>query len=113
MNISKFTLIWKFLFGGKEAVLDYVIDVANNLFAKLADAKQEQVKGYLVQAQNVLTTMESIKWLCPSKWQKAYAETVDAFATVVTALTDLNVTIAEVNECYAAFQTAYCAWHAD
>ena len=31
ISISKFKIIWKFLFGGKEAVLDYVLDVANNL----------------------------------------------------------------------------------
>ena len=53
MTISKLKLIWKFLFGGKEAVLDYVIDVANNLVAKISDAKQDEIKGYLAVAQNI------------------------------------------------------------
>ena len=113
MNISKVKLVWKFLFGGKEAVLDYVIDVANNLFAKLAEAKQEQVKGYLAQAQKILSTMQGVKWLCPSKWQDAYGETVAAFETVVTALSDLNVTTEEIKDCYAAFKTAYAAWRTE
>ena len=113
MNISKLTIVWKFLTGGREAVLDYLIDLANNLFAKLAEAKQEQVKGYLAQAQKILATMQGVKWLCPSKWQDAYGETVEAFETVVTALSDLNVTTEEIKDCYAAFMTAYAAWRAE
>ena len=113
ISISKFKILWKFLFGGKEAVLDYVIDVANNLFVKLAEAKQEQVKGYLAQAQKILATMQSVKWLCPSKWQEAYGDTVEAFKTVVVALSDLNVTTEEIKDCYAAFMTAYAAWRAE
>ena len=113
MNISKIKLIWKFIFGGREAVLDYVIDVANNLFAKLAEAKQEQVKSYLAQAQKILSTMQGVKWLCPSDWQNAYCETVEAFETVVVALSDLNVTTEEIKDCCAAFQSAYAAWRAE
>ena len=113
ISISKFKILWKFLFGGKEAVLDYVIDVANNLLAKLADAEQKQVKDYLAQAQKILATMQSVKWLCPSKWQEAYGDTVEAFETVVTALNDLNVSTEEIKDCYAAFKTAYSAWRAD
>ena len=113
ISISKFKIVWKFLFGGKEAVLDYVIDVANNLLAKLADAEQKQVKDYLAQAQKILATMQSVKWLCPGKWKEAYGDTVEAFETVVTALNDLNVSTEEIKDCYVAFKTAYAAWRTD
>ena len=113
MTISKFKLIWKFLFGGREAVLDYVIDVANNLVAKLGDAKQDEIKGYLASAKSVLAKMSDLTWLCPQKWLAAYGATLSAFGDLVEALEDLKVTAEEITEVVTAFQTAYAAWRAD
>ena len=113
ISISKFKIIWKFLFGGKEAVLDYVLDVANNLVAKISDAKQDEIKGYLAVAQNILKKMSDLTWLCPQKWLAAYGATLSAFGDLVEALTDLKVTAEEITEVVAAFQTAYAAWRTD
>ena len=113
MNISKLTIVWKFLTGGREAVLDYVLEVANNLVGKLATAKQDEIKGYLVTAKNLLNKLDGYSWLCPQKWQRAYTVTLAAFADVVDALDDLKVTVEEVNGVIAAFQNAYCSWHTD
>ena len=113
MNISKFKLVWKFLTGGKEAVLDYVLDVANTLVQKISTAKQEEVKGYLATAEKILDKLDSLSWLCPAKWKTAYRLTVDAFANVVQALMDLNVTAEEIDGIVTAFQSAYCAWRTD
>ena len=113
MNISKFKLVWKFLFGGKEAVLDYVLDVANNLAAKISDAKQDEIKGYLAVAQNILKKMSDLTWLCPQKWLAAYGATLSAFGDLVEALADLKVTAEEIDGIVTAFQTAYAAWRAD
>ena len=113
ITISKFTIIWKFLFGGKEAVLDYVLDVANNLVAKLGDAKQDEIKGYLAVAQNILKKMSDLTWLCPKKWLAAYGATLSAFGDLVEALTDLKVTAEEISEVVTAFQTAYATWRTD
>jgi hypothetical protein len=113
MNISKIKLVWKFLTGGREAVLDYILEIANNLVGKLATAKQDEIKGYLSTAQSILTKLDAYSWLCPSKWQKAYTVTLAAFADVIVALEDLKVTPGEVNGVIAAFQNAYCSWHTD
>ena len=113
MNISKFKIVWKFLTGGREAVLDYVLDVANNLVARLGDAKQDEIKGYLASAKSVLAKMSDLTWLCPQKWLAAYGATLSAFGDLVDALADLKVTAEEITEVVAAFQTAYSAWRAE
>ena len=113
MNISKFKILWKFLFGGKEAVLDYVIDVANNLVAKISDAKQDEIKGYLASAKSVLAKMSDLTWLCPQKWLAAYGATLSAFGDLVEALADLKVTAEEIQSVVTAFQSAYAAWRAE
>jgi hypothetical protein len=114
MNISKVKLVWKFLTGGREGVLDYVIDVANSLMAQLAaSGGGENAKTYLGYAQKVLGTMQGLEWLCPQKWRTAYGLTVTAVADVAAALADLNVTSEEISGCYAAFQCAYSAWRAE
>ena len=113
MNISKLTIVWKFLTGGREAVLDYVLDLANNLVAKLEAAKQEEIKGYLMTAQTILAALNKYSWLCPQKWLNAYGLTLTAFADVVQALSDLKLTPEEVTSICAAFKSAYAAWRAD
>ena len=110
--MSKFKIIWKFLFGGREAVLDYILDTANSLVAKISEAKQEEVKGYLAQAESILATLDKYSWLCPQKWLAAYTATLSAFADVVQALSDLKLTGDELTSLCAAFQTAYPAWRA-
>ena len=111
--MSKFKIIWKFLFGGREAVLDYILDTANSLVAKISDAKQEEVKGYLAQAETILGTLDKYSWLCPQKWLAAYTATLSAFADVVSAISDLKLTLEETTQIVAAFQTAYAAWRAE
>ena len=113
MNISKLKIVWKFLFGGREAVLDYILDTANSLVAKIGDAKRSEIVAYLAQAKSILSAFERYSWLCPAKWQNAYGLTLSAFADVVQALTDLKLTGDEVTQICAAFQTAYAAWRAD
>ena len=111
--MSKFKIIWKFLFGGREAVLDYILDTANSLVAKIGEAKQEEVKGYLAQAESILATLDKYSWLCPQKWLATYTATLSAFADVVQALSGLKLTGDEVTSICAAFQTAYAAWRAE
>ena len=113
MSISKFKIVWKFLTGGREAVLDYVLEVANNLVSRIATAKQEEIKGYLSVAQSLLTKLDGYYWLCPQKWLAAYTATLSAFADVVSAISDLKLTLEETTQIVAAFQTAYAAWRAE
>lgn len=113
MNISKFTIAWKFITGGREGVIDYVLDVSNNFANKLPDAKKEDLKAYLATARGILGTLESLSWLCPSKWRRAYALTVQAFADLVAALDDLKFTPDELKAVCDAYRLAYAAWRAE
>ena len=113
MNISKLKLVWKYLTGGKSAVLDYVLDVANSFVAKLDGAKQDELKGYLSAARNVLATLIDCEWLCPKKWRNEYAQTLGAFGDLVDALGDLELTPDEIAKVSQSFQLAYAAWRAE
>ena len=113
MNISKIKLAWKFITGGREGVLDYALDVANTFADRLADAKKEDIKDYLSTARSILNTLDSLSWLCPSKWRQAYALTLSAFADLVAALNDLKLTQDELTAICDAFRIAYAAWRAE
>ena len=113
MNISKIKLWWKFLTGGREGVLDYALDVSNNFANKLSDAKKEDLKSYLSTANRILGTLDSLSWLCPSKWRQAYALTMSAFSDLIAALEDLNVTKDELKYVCDAYRLAYASWRAE
>ena len=113
MNISKIKLAWKFITGGREGVLDYALDVANTFVDRLSDAKKEDLKSYLTTASNILDTLNSLSWLCPSKWRQAYALTLSAFADLVAALDDLKVTQDELTGVCNSFRLAYSEWRAE
>lgn len=113
MNISKLKLAWKFITGGREGVLDYVLDCANTFADRLADAKREDLKSYLETAHGILCTLNSLSWLCPSKWTAAYGLTLSAFADLVDALDDLKVEKDELAKVADAFRLAYAAWRAE
>ena len=110
MKISKLKIAWKFMTGGREGVLDYALDVANTFADRLADAKKDDIGKCLATARNVLDTLVSLSWLCPTKWQTAYALTLQAFGDLVAALEDLKVTTDELTELRDAFRVAYAAW---
>lgn len=110
MYISKLTLIWKYLTGGKEAVLDYVLGVANNLAEKLDEHKKENVSSYLRIAYKILKTIESVAWLVPDKWTSAYGKTMFAFTDLVASLEDLKITPEEVERVTKEFKEAYDYW---
>lgn len=113
MKISKIKLAWKFITGGREGVLDYGLDVANTFASRIADATKEDIKVYLATAHSILETLNSLSWLCPSKWRQAYALTLSAFADLVSALDDLNVTPDELTAVCNSFRIAYAAWRAE
>lgn len=113
MHISKLTIIWKYLTGGREAVLDYALGVANNLAANLDAHKKENVSSYLGLATKILSAMEKLAWLVPEKWQVAYGKTLFAFTDLVVALEDFKVTTEEVERVTKNVKEAYEYWMAD
>lgn len=113
MNISKLKLVWKFLTGGREAVIDYALDVANTFADRLADAKKEDIGKWLATARRILSTLDALSCLCPSKWTDAYGLTLSAFSDLVDALDDLKVEKDELAKVADAFRLAYAAWRAE
>ena len=113
MNISKLKLAWKFITGGREGILDYGLDVANTFASRISDSTKEDIKAYISTAHNILDTLNSLSWLCPSKWRQAYALTLSAFGDLVAALDDLNITHVELTDVCNSFRIAYAAWRAE
>lgn len=113
MYISKLTIIWKYLTGGREAVLDYALGVANNLAENLDAHKKENVSSYLGLATKILSAMEKLAWLVPEKWQVAYGKTLFAFTDLVVALEDFKITAEEVERVTKNVKEAYEYWMAD
>lgn len=112
MEISKLTLVWKFVTGGREGVLDYCVWHGNSFVNNLDSEKKDELKSHLDKATKILHTLDSLHWLCPTKWLSSYTATVNAFREVVNALDDLNVTTDEVKRVAAAFKGAYDSWMA-
>jgi len=113
MKISYLKIAIKYVFGGKGAVLDYVLDLANNAVAALSDANKDKVKAVLAFAEKLLALMDKLVVFCPKKWRKAWLETSVALAAVVNAAEDLEVTPEELQDVTDKFRLAYAAWRVD
>ena len=112
MKVSYIKLAMKYLFGGKEAVLDYILDLANAAVANLSAANKEKIKAAVALAENLLGWMDKLLAFCPQKWRGAWNETTLALAAVVNAADDLEVTPEELKDVTAKFAVAYAAWRA-
>ena len=113
MEVSKLKIAWKYLFGGIGSVVDYLLEVLNNALASISAGNKAKVQAALNIAQKVLSTLAVMKWLCPTKWQTAYAETVEAVNTVIVAIDDFDLTIDELSKVRREFEEAVAAWKAD
>ena len=110
MDISKFKIAWKYIFGGIGSVVDYLLDILNSALAQIDPSKKEQIQAVLNLARRVLSVLEALKWLCPTKWQTAYELTIKAVEAVVDALSDLQITKEEFEKVREAFEAAVKAW---
>lgn len=110
MDISKFKIAWKYLVGGMGAVVDYLLDILNAALAALDPERKEQIQSVLNLARRVLATLKAMEWLCPTRWQTAYALTIKAVSEVVDAFSDLQITKDELEKIRAAFKAAVLAW---
>jgi len=113
MNISKMKIVWKYITGGMGKVVDYLLDILNNALAKLDPSKKEQIIAILNLAKRVLSTLRTLQFLCPTKWQIAYCETIEAVETVINALDDLTLTPEELEKTIKEFDEAIKAWKSD
>lgn len=110
MNISKFKIVWKYLFGGTSSVVEYVLGVLNKALSSIGEASKEKVQACLNTAIRVLAVLTAIKWLVPTKWQTAYGNTIFAVQGVVDSLSDLEITKDELTTVADRCKAALDAW---
>ena len=95
MDISKFKIAWKLVFGGMGSVVDYLLDILNKALAALDPAKKEKIQAVLNLARRVLAALTALEWLCP---------------TNCDALDDLTLTAEELERIKTDFEEAVKAW---
>ena len=110
MNISKLKIAFKYLFGGMEAVVDYLLDIVNQALAAIVPDKRAKIAAAYNTLCKVLATMTSLAWLVPTKWQSAYKATLGAVADAADALADFKIEAAELTKVKDAFNAAVLAW---
>ena len=110
MNISKFKIAVKLIFGGMESVVDYLLDIANAALAAIDTDKRAKIAAAYNTILNVLATLNALAWLCPARWQSAYRNTIGAVEAVANALMDFTIESAELTKVKDAFNAAVIAW---
>lgn len=110
MNISKFKIALKLLFGGMESVVEYLLDIANAALAAIDPDKRAKVAAAYNTMCKVLATMNSLAWLVPTRWQSAYRMTIAAVSDAADALADFKIEATELTKVKDAFNAAVIAW---
>lgn len=110
MEISKFKLVCKWIFGGVDSVVDYLLDVLNKALEKIDPEKKETVQAVLNIALKVSNTLQKIAWAVPTKWQTAYRDTCDVLETFCTVLMDIKVSRDELDAVINSVKKAIEAW---
>lgn len=111
MNISKFKLIISFLFGGGvSGVVEYALGVLKRALDGLTDTTRTKIQSALNLSMKVLSILEAVKILVPTKWQTAYAKTIEAVKETVKSLSDLDLTKDELDVICDRVTAAIDAW---
>ncbi len=113
MKISYIKIAIKFLFGGKEGVLDYLLDLANSAVAALSDANKEKAKAVVAFLDKLIPLMDKLLSWCPQKWRRQFLAVTMCLAAVANAAEDLQVTKEELAEIADKFRLAYAEWRVD
>ena len=110
LEVSKLSIVWKWLTGGIEKVADYLLELMNTALANLDEKDKESIQAVLNYATKIAASLTAFAWLVPSKWQTAYKATLKAVQAVVDALSDLTITADELLQLKEDFAAAVLAW---
>lgn len=110
LEISKFKLAWKYLFGGAANVAEYLLELLNSALASIPEGGAANCQAVLNYSKKILATLKAFQWLIPTKWQMAYEKTLEAVGKAVEALTDLQLSSEEIANVYDACVVAVEAW---
>ena len=113
MDISKLKLAWKYLTGGMGGVTDYLLDVLNNAINSIDPNNKKKIQAVINVADKVLGTLVALKWLCPTKWQMAYTQTIVSVSGVVESLNDFNISAEDISLIAKNFREVVAAWKSE
>ena len=110
LEISKFKLAWKYLFGGAANVVEYLLELLNQALASIPEGGAANCQAVLNYTKKILSTLKAFQWLIPTKWQSAYEKTLEAVGAAADSLSDLQLTSEEIANVYDAVSAAVNAW---
>lgn len=108
---NKITLGTKFLFGGWESALDYLLGFLNTYLAK--DGVSEKVTKVRETCAWALDWLLKLRVYVPTKWHNEYNAITDVVADVIAVSRDNRITAAEIKALAASFAEAKAMWEAD
>ena len=113
MNISKLTIAFKYIFGGMGSVVDYLLDILNNALNSIDPENKKKIQGAANVALKVASTLKTLQFLCPTKWQTAYNATISSVECVLYALDDFKLEEYELQAIQDDFKKTIIAWKGD
>lgn len=111
--MSRIKMALALLLRGVGGLVTYAMETLNKALAAIDPAKKEKIQHALNVAEQVLSLLQAVKFLCPTRWQTAYAKSVSAVSSVVFALSDLTLTQDELTVICNDFNAACLAWNGD
>lgn len=113
MNASTFKTIVKYLFGGTDGVVKYLLGVVNYALSQIEPEKKVKTAAIYNVIKKALAIMNVFKCLCPTKWQNAYEKTQIAVYKCVNAIEDFEITPEELSSVRTCLAVAYKSWCED
>lgn len=113
MDISKFKVIWYWIWGGMDSVVEYARGIVNYALDQIDINKKAKIVAAYNTIQRVLAVLQALKWLCPTKWQTAYSNTIVAVATITASLTDFKIEAQELADVKKKFEIACESWKSE
>jgi len=108
MNISKLKVVLKYMTGGIESVIEYLLDLFNEMIAKLP---AEEVAKYAQLAKDVAVFVSNLCVLIPSEAKKVAAKkTAECFEELAAALIDSKMDKEELDVIIEKAKIAIKAW---
>lgn len=108
MKISKVKVVLKYLTGGVESVVEYILDLFNEMVAKLP---AEEVAKYAQLAKDVSVFVGNLCVLIKSEDRRDAAQaTAQCFSDLATALLDSKLSKEELDGIVAAVKSAVEDW---
>jgi len=108
MNISKVKVALKYLTGGIESVIEYLLDLFNEMISKLP---AEEVAKYAQLAKDISVFVGNLCVLIKDDKKKIAAQaTAQCFADLAVALYDSKMTKTELDALIDEVKAAIKAW---